>query len=665
MAYDAHGDTNVLIPSTRGTQQGDVAGALGFCLAIHPALHEVQRLLDARGNGGFVQAYADDIVICGGIEDVDMGVQALRRLLTDMGLSISPAKSIFTTGRFGTSPADLALPLSCAGFSSLRPDTAPDDRGFVYLGVAVGTPEFCRCHLLRRVRAATEAEADLVWAAQRDPELVYHLTRLCYSRRCDFTARLERPGYLEERPDAPPALAAGRTGYEDFDDSVKRVLAHVLGLPIERVPWAVLELSPSNGGVNAGVWRQGFGPLQAYIHGTIQAVGILRQAANAPYRSAAAAVAVAHASDPCSTLPLFVAFRRAHAELSLHLEREDVAPLPSVASLVAGEAHLGRLGTHVGRVLKARYERSLGNSMSGQQQRAYLDHACTVEGRIARCTLPTCEDLSIGGPPDRFRFHMCRQLGVPCPALAGLTRCRCKDRTVLDPYGDHLINCSLGGDVTRRHDDVNCALVRVMRDSGLNPLKEVRYLDPGSNKRVDGMVVGFPHAHGSRGPAVWDVTIVNDLSPAALASIPKGVRPRGPDATPLPPAPRRYTFTVEDAAAKKVAKYRDLTAAARLPPLLPIAFGSSGVMGKETERVLSALATDRARLDGWRSTTHAFHFTRQSMVLTVLRHVACSVTKKIAELRRGAASVGDSEPVDLAELLGASPIPEWGRPLRG
>ena len=91
----------------------------------------------------------------------------------------------------------------------------------------------------------------------------------------------------------------------------------------------------------------------------------------------------------------------------------------------------------------------------------------------------------------------------PCPACLRLS----------DVHGDHAMCCGSGGERISRHNNLRDAIFETAVAAGLGPVKEGRFLLPGTDRRPADVMV--PHWVGGQ-DAAMDITIVTPLQAATM-----------------------------------------------------------------------------------------------------------------------------------------------------
>jgi uncharacterized membrane protein YgcG len=162
----APGEDPACFSAEEGVTQGCPLAGLAFDAAIQPSLRRAAASL--RAVGGFAVAIQDDIHLLGPLESV---AAAFRQLVGELrehcGLRANPRKTALLTlgaelGGRRSAEARLAELFSCEGAGE-KPTPAYFDRatpaaerGFIAVGIPVGTPEYVAAAVARLARAASE-----------------------------------------------------------------------------------------------------------------------------------------------------------------------------------------------------------------------------------------------------------------------------------------------------------------------------------------------------------------------------------------------------------------------------------------------------------------------------------------------------------------------------
>ena len=159
----------------------------------------------------------------------------------------------------------------------------------------------------------------------------------------------------------------------------------------------------------------------------------------------------------------------------------------------------------------------------------------------------------------------------PCPACH-----RPSDR-----LGDHSMCCGHQGERISRHNRLRDALHDVAASAALGPVKEGRFLLPGSDRRpADVMIPGWAAGRD----AALDVTVVNPLQAGTLAG-----------AAVTPGHALEYRYKAKMAESEEACNSQGITF---LPVVLESLGGFHGVATREVKKLASALARHTGEEEG-------------------------------------------------------------------
>ena len=194
----ADGTTTIephIIQSELGCQQGDPLGPLLFAVAVTHALNPIQpdeQLIVAHA------AYLDDLNLClrGPFDDAAVErVQLLLQRLRDIGLEVNTDKSRATAKRGCVFSAEERRRWARLGIPYTDTDTPEIERGFVTVGVPVGSDEFIQQHL--RGKLFDVAQWRLAWhlsgMAARHFHQAQRVLSGCLGKRFIYLARNVSP----------------------------------------------------------------------------------------------------------------------------------------------------------------------------------------------------------------------------------------------------------------------------------------------------------------------------------------------------------------------------------------------------------------------------------------------------------------------------------------
>lgn len=179
----------------------------------------------------------------------------------------------------------------------------------------------------------------------------------------------------------------------------------------------------------------------------------------------------------------------------------------------------------------------------------------------------------------RLGVNLCVQHACPCGA-------------VVDCTGTHGLSCRLACGRQARHHAVNDIIFRAMCSAGVPSTKEPAGLVRDDGKRPDGLSL-IPWTGGK--PVTWDVTVVDPLAKSYVQGA------------------QRLGGAAEQAAARKISKYSQLSASYIFQPL---AFECLGAMNASASEFLGDLGHRLALASGERK---AGEFLFQRISITVQR----------------------------------------------
>ena len=123
---------------------------------------------------------------------------------------------------------------------------------------------------------------------------------------------------------------------------------------------------------------------------------------------------------------------------------------------------------------------------------------------------PPLKALGLHLRPPEFVLALKYRLGLPVFDTAGPCPACLRES---DVYGDHAMCCGSGGERISRHNNLRDTFYETAVAAGLGPVKEGRFLLPGTDRRPADVLV--PHWTGGK-DAAMDVTIVTPIQGATL-----------------------------------------------------------------------------------------------------------------------------------------------------
>ena len=274
---------------------------------------------------------------------------------------------------------------------------------------------------------------------------------------------------------------------QDFDQVTREALIRILGAPVDD-----------------RTWQQGKLPV---------AMGGLGLRAAEDHASAAHAASVLQAQLRVQDL---VGGRQAADG-----EEQDGVLQPQLLaalSLAQGEQDQVREADLVGMT-----QRQIGAKVDLEQQRQLMGMVGQEEereqARLLSLTLdhagdwlntPPIKALGLHLRPPEFILALKYRLGLPVFDTPGPCPACLRDS---DVHGDHAMCCGSGGERISRHNNLRDALYETAGSAGLGPVREGRFLLPGTDRRPADILL--PHWTGGKDAAL-DVTIVTPLQAATM-----------------------------------------------------------------------------------------------------------------------------------------------------
>ncbi len=437
----------------RGRRAGCAAAAVGAPLGAVPrGGTEAPR----GGNLDVLMFYLDDGWICGDDQPVARAFAALQNRGPSVGGDISLKKSelIPTSTHFDR--------------SLFPPELTIVERGdFGLLGAPVGSAAHCDAHTRARIARAQPLLDEV--ALLEDPQIALTLLRACSSfGKMVYSARVTEYGTHAD------ALA-------DWDGRVRKCFEGFSGLHPNDTQWQRAGWAVRNGGLGL--------------------------------RSVARHAAAAWVASRSATLPLCTTIDAAHVWDG---DRPGSATHAAVQHLNAVFPHADRLAPSEPSPLR---QQQLSDRLVGVEFNRMVDPAAGLDERTrallrlqrqphAGAWLLAMPSHATGNviAPELFLILLRRRLGLPisestswCPLCAG----------VMDPWGDHALVCSGGGDRTMRHNALRDLLLRFARSAGYTAVAEKQGLLPGDQERRPADV--WLSAWSGGLPAAVDLAITSGL----------------------------------------------------------------------------------------------------------------------------------------------------------
>ena len=395
--------------------------------------------------------YLDDGTLLGRVEQLRQVMDILVDEGPARGLILSTAATVTAPAPPKTtiwSPADMGGEVDPLD----RGITKVNEEGVILLGAPLGTEAFVAREVKRKVEKVREI-SDLL------PQLEDPHTEFCLLRSC---LALPKLSFLTRAVDTSSHV----NHLQEFDRVTKEGLTRILGAPVGHRTWQQAKLPVSLGGL-----------------------GLRAAEDHAP---------IAHAASVLSLQPL----------------RRTMLGTQGVDQQPQGDAEAEPLPDHPGSDLsrglltalsRAQGEEAVEEALVGmtQKQMAYrvdqhqkqllMDDVGEDEvrerARLSSLGLPHAGDWLNTPPLAALGLHLRAaefvpalkyRLGLPvftsegpCPACLRFS----------DALGDHALCCGTGGERISRHNNLRDALFDTAVAAGLGPVKEGRFLLPGSDRR--------------------------------------------------------------------------------------------------------------------------------------------------------------------------------------
>ena len=459
-----YGDST--ISSDRGFHQGDPLAGLLFSANLQPVIDTIEEEVpDLEVDAWFL----DDGDQVGTLDQLRKVVDILLREGPPRGLVLSTSATVPAPGRPKTTvwcPADLSSmpedPLQ-RGLLRVR------EPGIILLGAPLGTPQFVREELSKKVEKVQEITSLL--PGIEDPHTEFVLLRSCLALpKLMFSLRTVDTSAHQE-----PLI--------EYDRVTREALTRIMGSPLQDQQWSQATLPTSMGGLGL--------------------------------RSAVEHAPGAYAASYTSSQPLLKA-------LLAIPEETPCLPLPQTT--------LDRFSELLGEETTTETLEGMGQKFLSLQAdlaaAARLSDSVAAQGslreqaRLASLSLPYAGSwlnvvpspalaLHLRGPEFisaikyRLGANIFRSAG-PCPACSAHS----------DTLGDHALCCGSKGERVSRHNALRDALYSTAVAASLGPSREGRFLLPGDDRRPADVLI--PHWTGGQDTA-WDVTVIHPLQAATVA----------------------------------------------------------------------------------------------------------------------------------------------------
>ena len=345
------------------------------------------------------------------------------------------------------------------------------EKGVVLLGAPLCSATFEAEMIQRKVEKVRDITASL--PLLEDPHTEFVLLRSCLS--------LPKISFLLRAVDASQHALL----LQDFDRITREALIRILGAPVDDRTWQQGKLPVSMGGL-----------------------GLRAAEDHAP---AAHAASVLSAQLRVQDL---VGGRRAEEGEEGVLQPQLLVAL----SKAEGEQEQVREADLVGMT-----QRQMGCNVDLEQQRQLMNMLGEEEerekARLLSLTMdhagdwlntPPLKALGLHLRAPEFVLAIKYRLGMPVFDSAGPCPACLRDS---DVHGDHAMCCGAGGERISRHNNLRDALYDTAVAAGLGPVREGRFLLPGTDRRPADVLV--PNWVGGKDAAL-DVTIITPLQAATM-----------------------------------------------------------------------------------------------------------------------------------------------------
>ena len=479
--------------SSLGWHQGCPLAGLAFSLTLQPILEMIQEEVPTLDVNAW---YLDDGTLVGTKDELQAVVDILQREGPARGLHLSTSASV-------QAPALPKSSVWCPGDLSSRGEDPlargiPRVRkaGVMVLGAPVGSNQFVRDALERRVRKIQEITAHL--PLLKDPHTEFTLLRSCLS--------LPKVMFSLRTVDT----TVHQSVLQDFDDVTRGGLDRILGVPVTALQWAQAKLPVGMGGLGLRA-AEDHAPA-AYVTSYLSSQPISRGIRGLP------ALADVEGRQSGEEEP---EDRDQEAREQEDREQEDPVFLP--------QPLLDLLSAKQGEEATAESLQGVTQKMASftidKSNQTLLSNLIRESGereiaRLASLSLPHAGDwlnvvpcpalgLHLRGP--EFITSVKYRLGAfiyttagPCPA--------CQRES--DRLGCHSLCCGTNGERIGRHNNLRDILYSTAVSAALGPSKESRFLLPGSDRRPGDLLI--PHWVAGRDCAM-DLTVIHPLQEATVA----------------------------------------------------------------------------------------------------------------------------------------------------
>ena len=447
--YDGQGDLHE-IRQGEGIEQGDSLAPALFALAQHGAL---EAAAGALAPGDRLLAFLDDVCVVTTPERARAAYDTVSRAIAaHTGISSNLGKTRVFNHAGGPPPP---------GIAELGPDVWVSnrplpERGFVALGVPIGSPEF----IAARAAARLQEEAGLLTELPELPDLqaAWLLLTFCAAPRAQHLLRT-----------VPPSLS--RQYANDHDEAIWQTLLALLGRDDAAPPTSRhLAFLPARLG-GLGLFGAALAAPAAYWAGWVDSLAVLAQRAPAAadrylrdlVRGPAAAAACLREADAAAQ-QLDAAGWQGRPTWTT-LADQAVPPPPPLEDSEPGLWRHGWQHPAALALTTSFRERTVFPQLSLATRALVRSQAGAAAGAWLS-TIPSESGTTFS--PLEMLLALRRRLRLPLPIT--LARCGQAPGThgcgrALDPYGDHMAACPRTGALARRGHLLEQAWVRVCREA--------------------------------------------------------------------------------------------------------------------------------------------------------------------------------------------------------
>ena len=451
--------------STMGWHQGDALASLLFALTLQPIALLIQEQLP---NVDLHAWFLDDGTLVGTEEELQQVVDIILKEGPARGLHLStshtstnPKSALWSpllaaTGGGNDDPLQRGVPLERGG-------------GVTLLGAPIGQAEFVRDTVKRKVEKIGDTIALL--PLLKDPQTEYVLLRSCLALpKVSFLLRTVNTSYFASL-------------LKQFDALVREALIRILGAPVDDPQWLQAKLPISLGGM--GLRGAEDHASSAHVSSLLSSYTLTIQLQGGQDENTTGIVLPQQLLEDISLrtgedASVESLWGLSQKMLSFKVDNQNLSLLMQQLENGASVREVARL-------------KSLGLPYSG----AWL-------------LTPPIPALGLHLKPSEFTLAARYRLGInvydgsgPCPACLQPS----------DSLGDHALCCGHYGERITRHNQIRDQLFSLAQGAALGPVREGRFLLPGSEKRPADIFIPS-WAEGL--DCALDVTVINPLQDSTV-----------------------------------------------------------------------------------------------------------------------------------------------------